>query len=103
METGELMIVEFLPIQEGHEAEGRELVAHSVEMIRQMPGVQRGWAIQDQGKPAELVAVLLVSAARWPDIQRELNEAEWHKELAARLREILVLDRCRRIIGPAVE
>jgi hypothetical protein len=101
VEAGELMIVEFLPIQEGHEGEGRELVARSVELLCQMPGVQRGWAIQDQGRPGELVAVVLVNAACWPDIQRELHEAEWHKQLATRLKEILVLDRCRRLVGPA--
>ncbi len=102
MQAGELMIIEMATIQEGKAGEAREAQLHSVELIGQMPGVHHAWAIQDQANPCEQAIILVVDAARWPDIQREIDEAEWHKELVPRVLPLIVRERVRRVIGPAV-
>jgi hypothetical protein len=102
MEAGEMTVIELLTVQEGRVDEAKEMMARSVALFSQIPGVHRAWAIQDQRRPGEFAFVSLLDAARASEIERESDEAEWHKAMLPRWGEILIRERFRRIIGPTV-
>ncbi len=102
MANAEVTVIEILTVNEAYVEEAREMITRSVALISPIPGVHRAWAIQDPQRPNEFAFVSLLDAERAAEIVREVGEAEWHKAMAPRWGEILVMERLRRIMGPAL-